>query len=170
MANSYAGRSHASTGVMGSSRAGLVMTAETPGLAEMIERLQSYAKIGDTDAKRVRAGMSKVVKLAFGRIEANAPYRTGNMKSTMFSHIKRWPEGNVSGTAGFGAAKLTYHGKWAGLVPFVLEAGRRANNNGRMVIKPMQFMLKSKNEVAGKVNEIWNQVAQQITQDLAGKQ
>ena len=169
MANSYAGRSHTNTGLMSSTRAGLTMTAETPGLDEMIERLQQYAKIGDTDAKRVRAGMAKIVKLAYSRIEASAPSRTGEMKALLFSHIQRWPEGNVSGTAGIGASRLTYHGKYAGMVPFVLESGRHANNNGRMVIKPIHFMLRARNDVSPQFNEIMHQVANQIAQDLAGK-
>lgn len=169
MANSYAGRSHDNTGLMSSTRAGLTMTAETPGLEEMIEKLQKYAKIGDTDAKRVRAGMAKLVKLAYSRVEAYAPYRTGKMKALLFSHIQKWPEGNVSGTAGIGASRLSYHGKYAGMVPFVLESGRHSNNNGRMVIKPMHFMLKARNEVAPQANAIWQQVANQIVKDLAEK-
>jgi hypothetical protein len=150
-------------------RAGLSSSIETPGLDEMIARLQAYAKIGDTDARRVRAGMRKVVNLAYARIDNYAPFRSGNLKATMFKHVQTWPEGNVSGTAGFGAAKLTYHGKWAGMVPFVLEGGRQANNNGRMVIKPMQFMLRAKRAVESGVIEIFKNVAKQITEDLAGK-
>ena len=64
--NPYAGRSHASTGAMKETRGLLTISIDTPGLDEAIAKLQKFATIGDTDAKRVRAGMTKTVKLVRG--------------------------------------------------------------------------------------------------------
>jgi hypothetical protein len=167
--NSYAGRSHANTGMMSGVREGLTMTVEAPGLDEMIERLQKYAAIGDTDAKRVRAGMSKTVKLVFGKAEGTVPVRTGKLKATLFSQTKTWAEGNVTGNVGSKAASLSYGGHWGGLVPFVLEGGRHPNHNGRMTITPRRWLYHAYKLVKDQVDEIWKKVIDQITNDLAGK-
>lgn len=166
MANSYAGRSHASTGMMSGVRAGLTYEIEAPGLDEMIEKLQKYAAIGDTNAKRVRSGMSKTVKLVYGQAQGTVPVRTGKMKSTLFSKTKTWTEGNVTGNVGSNAASM---GGSKVVVPFVLEGGRQANRNGRMVIAPRRWLYHAYKQVKSEVDDIWKLVLTQITQDLANK-
>lgn len=167
--NPYLGRKHVDTGMMRGIRESLTMSIDAPGLDEMIARLQRYAAIGDTDAKRVRAGMSKTVKLVLGQAEKSVPYRTGKLKATLFSKTKTWGEGNVTGNIGSRAESLSYNGRWAGMVPFVLEGGRRANNNGRMIIVPRRWLYGAYKQVKEKIDEIWRGVLEQVAQDLAGK-
>lgn len=167
--NPYAGRSHASTGNISATRGLLTVNVATPGLDEMIERLQKYASIGDTDARRVRAGMSKTRRLVFAEVQKTVPERTGAMKSTLFSAQKVWSEGNITGSVGSKTAQLSYNGRWGGLVPFVLEGGRRANNNGRMAITPRRWLWHAYSRVKDQVDAIWKQVAEQIVNDLAKK-
>lgn len=166
MANSYAGRSHASTGNISTTRGLLNMTVEAPGLDEMIAKLQKYAAIGDTDAKRVRSGMSKTVKLVYGQAQGTVPVRTGKLKATLFSKTKTWTEGNVTGNVGSKAASL---GGSKVVVPFVLEGGRRANKNGNMAITPRRWLYHAYKQVKSEVDDIWKLVLTQITQDLAKK-
>lgn len=166
MANSYAGRSHQSTGNMSQSRSLLTMSVEAPGLDEMIERLQKYAAIGDTDAKRVRSGMSKTVKMVFASAEGTVPVRTGRLKATLFSKTKTWAEGNVTGNVGSNAASL---GGSDVVIPFVLEGGRQANRNGRMVITPRRWLYAAYKKNKEAIDAIWKDVLEKIAQDLAGK-
>ncbi len=164
-ANPYAGRKHTSTGMMSSVRSGLTMSIEAPGLDEMILKLQSYAKIGDTDAKRVRAGMSKSVKVVFGAAEKTVPYRTGKLKRTLFSKVKTWEEGNVTGNVGSDGRGL----RNGPVVPFVLEGGRQPNRNGRMAITPRRWLWHALKQVKGEIDAIWATVIKQIAEDLAKK-
>lgn len=165
--NPYAGRSHQNTGMMSGVRAGLTMSIEAPGLDEMIRKLQKYAAIGDTDAKRVRAGMNKTVKLVFGEAEKSVPFRTGALKATLFNKTKTWSEGNVTGNVGSNARNYGPGSKV--LVPFVLEGGRRPNRNGRMAITPRRWLWHAYSRVQADVDAIWAKVLQQITADLAKK-
>jgi hypothetical protein len=142
------------------------MTVEAPGLDEMIERLQKYASIGDTDAKRVRAGMSKTVKLVFASAEGTVPVRTGRMKATLFSKTKVWAEGNVTGNVGSNAAAL---GGSKIVVPFVMEGGRQPNRNGRMAITPRRWLYHAYKPHKEEIDAIWKDVLEKIAQDLAGK-
>jgi len=166
MANSYASRSHTSTGNISATRGLLTMEVEAPGLAEMIAKLQKYAAIGDTDAKRVRAGMSKTVKLVYGRAKQTVPVRTGKVKGTLFSKTKTWAEGNVTGNVGSNAGSL---GGSRVVVPFVLEGGRQANRNGRMVITPRRWLYHAYQQVSSEINDIWKKVLADIANDLAKK-
>lgn len=166
MANSYAGRKHTSTGNISASRGLLTMTVEAPGLDEMIERLQKYAAIGDTDAKRVRAGMTKTVSLVKKSALKTVPVRTGKLKGTLFSKTKTWNEGNVTGNVGSNGAKL---GGSDFLIPFVLEGGRRPNNNGRMAITPRRWLYHAYKPHKEEIDAIWKAVLEQIAKDLAGK-
>ncbi len=167
--NPYAGRKHTSTGNISDTRSMLTMSIETPGLDELIERLQKYAAIGDTDAKRVRAGMSRCVALVKNEAKKSVPVRSGAMRATLFSSTKTWAEGNVTGNVGSKTANLMYHGKFGGLVPFVLEGGRRANNNGRMAITPRRWLYHAFSRVKERIDAIWAKVIDQIVQDLARK-
>lgn len=166
MAGNYAGRSHDSTGNISTSRGLLTMQINAPGLDEMIAKLQRYAAIGDTDAKRVRAGMSKTVKLVYGEAEKTVPVLTGKLKGTLFSKTKTWAEGNVTGNVGSQAASL---GGSKIVVPFVLEGGRQANKNGRMAITPRRWLYHAYKKVQEEIDALWKQVLEQIAKDLAGK-
>ena len=161
--NPFASRSHKSTGMMKETRGLLSMTVDAPGLDEMIERLQKYAAIGDTDARRVRAGMNQTTKLVRGEAEKTAPYRTGAMKGSLFGKVRVWSEGNVTGRVGSG---------WTmprGIIPFTLEGGRHANRRGNMAITPRRWLYRAYRNVKDEVDMIWKRVLDQITNDLAGK-
>lgn len=161
--NPFAGRSHASTGIMSETRGLLRVTIETPGLDEAIERLQKFAAIGDTDAKRVRAGMNKTVRLVRGEAEKTVPFRMGALKGSLFGKTKVWSEGNVTGRVGSG------WGMPKGIIPMTLEGGRRPNRNGRMAITPRRWLYHAYSRVKDEVDVIWRQVLEQIARDLAGK-
>lgn len=166
--NPFAGRSHTNTGMMSETRGLLTMRIDAPGLDEMIERLQKYATIGDTDAKRVRAGMSQTVKLVFGESQKSVPVRSGKLKSTLFfSKPKVWAEGNVTGNVGSNGAEYGPGNMF--LVPFVMEGGRRPNSRGRMGITPRRWLYHAYSRVKDEVDEIWRTVLEQIANDLAGK-
>lgn len=168
--NPFAGRSHTNTGSMSAFKEGTTMSIDAPGLDELIERLQKYAAIGDTDARRVRAGMSKSVKLVYSSAQRHVPVRTGRLRGTLFSKTKVWAEGNASGYVGSDAKSLvSRNGKWAGLVPLVLDVGRHPNRRGRMEIKPLHWLTRSLSENIARINQIFKDVIDQITQDLAGK-
>ncbi len=154
-----------STGMMSNTRAGLTMSVSAPGLDELIERLQKYSAIGDTDAKRVRSGMSKTVKLVYGEAQKSVPVRTGDLKRTLFSKTKTWAEGNVTGNVGSNGSGL----KFGGVVPFVLEGGRQANARGRMAITPRRWLYHAYSRVQKEIDAIWATVLEQIAQDLAGR-
>jgi hypothetical protein len=141
----------------------LSMGIEAPGLDEMIAKLQKYAAIGDTDAKRVRAGMNQTVKLVRGQAEQSVPFKTGELKGSLFGKTKTWSEGNVTGNVGSG---------WTmpkALIPFTLEGGRKANFRGRMAIAPRRWLYHAYSRVKEQVDAIWVKVLEQITKDLAGK-
>lgn len=161
--NPYAGRSHQSTGNMGVTGGLLSVSIETPGLDEAIARLQQFAAIGDTDAKRVRKGMNDTVKLVFGGAQGTVPVDKGDLKGSLFKKMSGLGDGNVEGHVGSG---------WTmpkALIPFTLEGGRQANRNGRMVIAPRRWLYIAYKRVEGQINGIWEKVLKQITEDLAGK-
>lgn len=166
MANPFAGRSHASTGNISGSRGLLTVGIDVKGLDEAIERLQKFARIGDTDAKRVRGGMNKTVKLVMGKARETVPVRTGALKGTLFSKTKVWGEGNVTGNVGSNGKAL---GGSRFLIPFVLEGGRRPNRRGRMEITPRRWLYHAYKRVKDEVDRVWVKVLDQITKDLAGK-
>jgi hypothetical protein len=163
VAKAYAGRSHTSTGMMSGTRGGLTIQIEEKGLDEMIAKLQTFARIGDTDAKRVRAGMNQTVKLVRARANETVPVRTGALKQSLFGKTKTWGEGNVTGNVGsqLGGSRF--------LVPFVLEGGRQANKRGRMAITPRRWLYHAYSRVKDQVDQVWKGVLEKITQDLAGK-
>jgi hypothetical protein len=161
-------RSHTSTGNIAATNGLLNVAIETKGLDEMIERLQKYAKIGDTDAKRVRGGMNKTVALVFGGAQQSVPYRTGALKGSLFKKTKVFGEGNAIGNVGSswsGAGKKAPT-RW---IPFTLEGGRQANRKGNMAITPRRWLFHAYSRVKGEVDAIWVQVLNLITKDLAGK-
>lgn len=152
--------------MMSGVRGGLTIQIEEKGLDEMIARLQTYARIGDTDARRVRAGMNQTVKLVRARANETVPVRTGAMRSTLFGKTKTWGEGNVTGNIGSQARQL---GGSKFLAPFVLEGGRQPNQRGRMAITPRRWLYHAYSRVKDQVDGIWKKVLDQITKDLAGK-
>jgi hypothetical protein len=154
-----------STGMMSGVRAGLTIQVEAPGLDEMIEKLQKFAKIGDTDAKRVRAGMNKTKNLVLGQAKETVPVRTGAMKATLFGKVKVWGEGNVTGNVGSNGSGLQF----GPVVPFVLEGGRQPNARGRMAITPRRWLYHAYARVKDQVDTVWKEVLDQITRDLAAK-
>lgn len=149
-----------STGFVKGVNQGLRVEIEAPGLDEAIERLQRYAAIGDTDAKRVRAGMNQTVKLVLGQAEQTVPYRTGKLKGTLFSKVKVYGEGNVTGQVGSNMAHI---------IPYTLEGGRKPNRNGKMAITPRRWLWHAYKRVKQDVDDIWKRVLDLIAQDLAGK-
>lgn len=163
MANPYAGRRHTDTGMMRETRGLLSVHIETPGLDEAIARLQQYARIGDTDARRVRAAMNKTVKLVRGQAEKTVPYRTGKLKGSLFGKTKVWEEGNVTGRVG---------SNWEmprGLIPMTLEGGRKANARGRMAITPRRWLYHAYSRIKDEIDALWAKALEQIVNDLAGK-
>lgn len=148
---------------MSETRGLLRVTIETPGLDEAIERLQKFARIGDTDAKRVRQGMNKTVRLVRGQAQRTVPYRTGALKGSLFGKTKAWSEGNIDGMVG---------SNWTmprAIVPMTLEGGRKANRRGNMAITPRRWLYHAYSRVKDEIDEIWKGVLEQITRDLAGK-
>lgn len=162
--NPFAGRSHTSTGAMSETRGLLTARIETPGLDEAIARLQKYAAIGDTDAKRVRKGMADTLKLVFGSAEKTVPVgATGRLKGSLFKKSKVWQEGNVTGNVG---------SAWTmprAIIPMTLEGGRGANRNGRMAITPRRWLYAAYKQNKEQIDVIWKHVLENITKDLAGK-
>jgi hypothetical protein len=156
-------RSRVNTGAMGATRGLLTVAIEAPELDEMIERLQKYAAIGDTDAKRVRKGMNDTTALVFGQAQSTVPVRTGAMKASLFKKTKTWSEGNVTGNVGSG------WGMPKALIPFTLEGGRRPNKKGNAAITPRRWLYHAYSRVKGQVDDIWKRVLDQIAKDLAGK-
>lgn len=161
--NPFAGRSHTSSGAMKETRGLLTVQVDAPGLDEMIAKLQKFAKIGDTDAKRVRAGMRKTVKIVKGQAEETVPYRTGRLKTSLFGKTKIWAEGNATGNVGSGWTFPQV------LIPMTLEGGRKPNKAGHMGMAPRRWLYHAYKKVADQVDFIWRQVLEQITADLAGK-
>lgn len=148
---------------MAETRGLLTVSIEAPGLDEMIERLQKYAAIGDTDAKRVRKGMNDTTKLVLGQAQSTVPVRSGNLKGSLFKKTKTWSEGNVTGNVGSG---------WTmprAIVPFTLEGGRQAYRSGRGAITPRRWLYHAYSRVKEQVDAIWEKVLRQITEDLAKK-
>jgi hypothetical protein len=156
-------RSHTSTGNIAATNGLLNVAIETKGLDEAIERLQKYAAIGDTDAKRVRAGMNKTVSLVFGGAQQSVPYRTGGLKGSLFKKTKVFGEGNAIGNVG------SSWGMPRAIIPFTLEGGRQANRKGNMAITPRRWLYHAYSRVKGEVDAVWEKVLRQITEDLAGK-
>ncbi len=171
MANSYAGRSHASTGMVAGLRRGLEIGVEAPGLDELIRKLQQYATFGDTDAKRVRSGMQETVKIVYGEAQNTVPFRTGELKSTLDKKVNTWQEGNVDGKV-FSNAR-SYRGNsarsYGPVVPFVLEGGRRPNKNGNMAITPRRWLYHAYSRHKEEISALWIRVMNPIVTDLAGK-
>lgn len=149
-----------STGFVKGVNQGLRVEIETPGLDEAIERLQRYAAIGDTDAKRVRAGMNQTVKLVLGQANQTVPYRTGKLKGTLFSKVKVYGEGNVTGQVGSNMAHI---------IPYTLEGGRKPNRRGRMAIAPRRWLYHAYSREKNEVDVIWKNTLELIMKDLAGK-
>lgn len=161
--NPYAGRSRVSTGNISETRSLLNIQVDAPGLDAMIERLQRFARIGDTDAKRVRAGMRQVVKLVLGEAKKTVPVSTGNLRGSLFSRVKIFSDGNVAGRVG---------SSWTmprAIIPFTLEGGRRANRRGRMAITPRRWLYRAYKNMAQAIDAIWKNVLEQITRDLSGR-
>lgn len=152
-----------STGNVKATNGLLHMTIDAPGLDEAIARLQKYAAIGETDAKRVRKGMADTVKLVFSQAQSTVPVRTGSLKGSLFKKTRTWSEGNVTGNVGSG------WGMPKAIIPFTLEGGRQANRNGNMAITPRRWLYHAYKRVEGQVDGIWRKVLDQIAQDLAGK-
>ncbi len=162
--NPFAGRSHTSTGAMSATRGLLTASIETPGLDEAIARLQKFAAIGDTDAKRVRKGMAETIKLVLGSAEQTVPVgATGQLKASLFKKSKVWSEGNVTGEVG------SAWGMPKAIVPMTLEGGRKANRNGRMAITPRRWLYAAYKQNKEQIDVIWKRVLENITKDLAGK-
>jgi hypothetical protein len=137
----------------------LTVQIEAPGLDEMIEKLQKYARLGDTDAKRVRWGMNQTVKLVFGQAGQTTPARTGGMKGTLFKKVKVWGEGNVTGNVGIAEP---------GAKKFALEGGRSAAAK-RGALTARRFLWHAYQRVKDEVDQTWKKVLDLIAQDLAGK-
>lgn len=179
-------RSHENTGFMSGVRNGLTIHIETKGLDEAIEKLQKYARIGDTDAKRVKSGMIGTVKLVEGNAKKTVPYRTGQMKATLFGDHKVWGEGNVTGNVGSRAANLPGS---KSLAPFVLEGGRKGRtgqairsttekigrnrkilgygNVGEII--PRRWLYHAYSRAKQQIDDIWERVLGQIVNDLSGR-
>lgn len=147
------------TGAMGETRGLLTVAIDSPGLDAMIEKLQKFAAIGDTDAKRVRKGMTDTVKLVIGKAQETVPFRTGSLKGSLFKKTKVWSEGNVTGNVGSG------WGMPKALIPFTLEGGRRPGKRGE--IAPRRWLYHAYSRVKDQVDGIWEKVLRQITEDLA---
>jgi hypothetical protein len=146
-----------STGFVSGVRGGLTIEIEEKGLDEMIEKLQKYARIGDTDAKRVRWGMNQTVKMVFAQAKVTTPVRTGKMAESLFQKVKVWGEGNVTGNVGVGIRHV---------YPFVLEGGRSpAAKRGEIV--PRRFLYHAYARVKDDVDGVWAKVLKLITEDLA---
>jgi hypothetical protein len=137
----------------------LTVTIEAPGLDEMIAKLQKYARIGDTDAKRVRWGMNKTVKMVFGQAQQTTPELTGAMKGTLFQKVKVWGEGNVTGNVGV---------REPGAKKFALEGGRSAQAK-RGLLTPLRFLWHAYSRVKDDVDAVWVKVIKLISEDLAKK-
>lgn len=185
-------RAHVNTGFISSLREGLSVSIEVPGLDEAIERLQKFANIGDTEAKRVRAGMRQTINLVRGKANETVPVgKTGQIKGTLFKAMKVWGEGNVTGNVGSNTSGLP--GSKA-VAPFVLEGGRKgrtgqairstteyidpnARQKRRKVlgygnvgeITPRRWLYHAYSRVKDQVNEYWVNAMKKIAEDLAKK-
>jgi hypothetical protein len=181
-------REHVNTGFVSSVRKGLSIQIETKGLDEAIDRIQKYAPIGSTENKRVAAGMRLTTNLVRTRANGTVPYRTGEMKRSLFGIMKKWTEGNVTGKVGSDGNRLKDT-----VIPFVLEGGRKANkgqarkstteyfyengNRRRKIlgyqdvgaIKPRRWLWRAYAQVKDQIETIWKNVLDLITQDLAGR-
>jgi hypothetical protein len=137
----------------------LTIQIEEKGLDEAIKRLQEFARIGDTSAKRVRAGMNKTVTLVFGQAKETTPVATGKMAGTLFKKVKVWGEGNATGNVGIAEP---------GAKKFALEGGRSEKaKRGRLT--PRRFLYHAYGRVKDEVDEVWKRVLELITRDLAGR-
>lgn len=147
------------TGFVTGTNAGLRIQVDAPGLEEKIAELQKFAAIGDTDARRVRPGMNQTVKLVLTGAYNTVPFRTGKLKTTLFSKVVVYAEGNASGYVGSNMRHI---------VPFVLEGGRNPSAK-KGFLAPRRWLWHAYKRYEDQINAIWKGVLEKITQDLAKK-